>query len=79
MLLDLELFFSTHKHSLFSGPAQFQILFLIVFISTRMFVISRVRFLFSLRTERQKEIKITLVYSFVSNHKTCSYKLYLCG
>lgn len=75
MLLGLELFFSTHKHPLFSGPAQFQISFLIVFISTRTFVISRVRILFSLRTET--EMKITSVYSFVSNRKTCSYKLYL--
>lgn len=51
-LLDLELFFSTCKHSVFSGPAQFQILSLIVLISTRMFVISLVRFLFSPRTEK---------------------------
>lgn len=46
-LLGLRLFFSTYEHSAFSGPAQFQIVCLIILIGTHIFVSSRIRFLFS--------------------------------
>lgn len=46
-LLGLRLFFSTYEHSAFSGPAQFQIVCLIILIGTYTFVSSRTRFLFS--------------------------------